>query len=319
MVSREQVRALLYGIAVGDALGLPVELRQRVDLEAKPITDLTGHGTHDQPLGTWSDDTATALGQAEALAERVPAELDKLEADTQEMLLRWYEDAEWTANGAHFDISLSMRSAMMYLESGVQPREMPEYVAHATGNDALVRCLPFALMLVNRPADELPISVITATQLTHPNPQALVASVLAVHLAVALLNGESLAEGIRGLHAHVEGASKAAHLPAEHAERLLPIVEGSITQAEVNEMNASGDALDTLLVSLACLAQTTDYSSAVLKAVNLGDDADTNGALVGGLAALAYGLNNIPGAWVKQIARTAEIGDLADRLALNLA
>ncbi len=61
------IRDVLFGIAVGDALGIPMEFKLRADFENNPVTEMTGYGTHQQPAGTFSDDSSMAFCQAEAL------------------------------------------------------------------------------------------------------------------------------------------------------------------------------------------------------------------------------------------------------------
>lgn len=72
--------------------------------------------------------------------------------------------------------------------------------------------------------------------------------------------------------------------------------------------------MHTLEASIWCLLTTDNFKVAVLKAVNLGDDTDTTGAVTGGLAGLLYGFDNIPINWIKQIAKKDEIENLAQRL-----
>ena len=319
MVNRDHVRALLYGLAVGDALGLPAELRQRAELARNPVTDLVGHGTHDQPAGTWSDDTALALCQAEALAERVPVEVEKFVADMHEMLLRWYEDAEWTARGTHFDLSLAMRTALMYLESGVDPAELPEFVEHAHGNGALVRCLPLALVGRGRTPTEVVELVGAVSSLTHPHPVAKLTAAYGVLLSTHLMAGHAPAAAVAATRADLAQVLASSRPSEATRARLARLLEGELAQRAPDELNAAGDAADCLEVALWCLLNTGDFRSAVLHAANLGDDADSNSALTGGLAGLAYGSAAIPGGWVQQLARSADIAELADRLALSLA
>jgi ADP-ribosylglycohydrolase len=77
--------------------------------------------------------------------------------------------------------------------------------------------------------------------------------------------------------------------------------------------------LHTLEASIWCLLTTDNYKDAVLKAVNLGEDTDTTGAVTGGLAGLLYGLDNIPENWIKQIAKHDDIEELAERLGEKIA
>ena len=77
---------------------------------------------------------------------------------------------------------------------------------------------------------------------------------------------------------------------------------------------SGGYVIESLEASLWCFLQTDSYSNAVLKAINLGHDTDTTGAITGGLAGIYYGKENIPEVWVASIARLQDILNLAERL-----
>ena len=66
---RKQIRDGILGLAVGDALGVPVEFRIRERLKQNPVTGMRAYGTHNQPAGSWSDDTTMALCTLESLAK----------------------------------------------------------------------------------------------------------------------------------------------------------------------------------------------------------------------------------------------------------
>jgi len=72
--------------------------------------------------------------------------------------------------------------------------------------------------------------------------------------------------------------------------------------------------VDTLEAALWCLLKTDSYKTCVLKAVNLGDDADTVGAVAGGLAGIYYGIDNIPRDWIEVIAKREYIKKLSEKL-----
>jgi ADP-ribosylglycohydrolase len=80
-----------------------------------------------------------------------------------------------------------------------------------------------------------------------------------------------------------------------------------------NQIKSTGYVIDTLEASIWCLLTTDNYKDAVLKAVNLGDDTDTTGAVTGGLAGLYYGWYDIPDKWIESIARKNDIENLAHR------
>ena len=67
--SVEEIKAVIFGHAVGDALGVPVEFQTRLTLDADPVTDMRGYGTYPVPAGSWSDDTSMTLCALDALTQ----------------------------------------------------------------------------------------------------------------------------------------------------------------------------------------------------------------------------------------------------------
>jgi len=92
------------------------------------------------------------------------------------------------------------------------------------------------------------------------------------------------------------------------------LLKGDINKLDEKEIESSGYVLHTLEASIWCLMTTNSYQEAVLRAVNLGFDTDTTGAVTGGLAGLLYGYENIPENWLRQIARFDDIENLVERL-----
>ena len=82
----------------------------------------------------------------------------------------------------------------------------------------------------------------------------------------------------------------------------------------MKDIRSTEYVIDTLEASLWCVFNTTNYKDAVLKAVNLGDDTDTVGAITGGLAGIIYGYDTIPSEWLEVLARKDDIIELADKL-----
>jgi len=91
------------------------------------------------------------------------------------------------------------------------------------------------------------------------------------------------------------------------------ILEANIQELPEESINSSGYVIDTLEAGLWCFLNSKSYEETVLKAVNLGDDTDTTGAVAGGLAGLYYGLAGIPERWLNRLARKDDIMDLAQR------
>ena len=126
---KNSLLALLTGLAVGDALGVPVEFRRRGSFR---VTDMQGYGTHNQPPGTWSDDTSLTL----ALADTIRPGKDGCPVleDIAQGFVNWYCHAAYTAHGQVFDIGNATAQAIQRLREGIPPAQAGARGEHENGN-----------------------------------------------------------------------------------------------------------------------------------------------------------------------------------------
>ena len=104
---RGRILGGLWGSLVGDALGVPVEFKDRATVQANPVTDMRENGTHHQPKGTWSDDGALILRTTDSLANH-----QFNLADMGERFVRWMNDGLWAVNGEVFDVGSTTSTAL---------------------------------------------------------------------------------------------------------------------------------------------------------------------------------------------------------------
>jgi ADP-ribosylglycohydrolase len=309
MITNAKVLSGLMGVCVGDALGVPVEFIGRDQLLKSPVTDMSGGGTWDQPAGTWSDDSSLTLCLAECLCEGF-----SLNAIADSFYL-WYTEGYWGAHGEVFDIGNTTLEAIMNWHHGASPVEAGGNQECNNGNGSLMRILPLAYFYQTWNFPELIAKVHQVSCITHGHLRSQMACGIYISIAVQLL------AGLNPKSAYLQGIEKIKPLYStseytsekHHFERVL---SGQIDLLAIEEINSSGYVIDTLEASLWCLINSFSYAQAVLKAVNLGGDTDTTGAVTGGLAGIYYGVENIPTRWIKQIARQQDISDLASRLSL---
>src|SRR5262249_10330133 len=119
----------LWGLAIGDALGLPVEFCSRDDRDRDPVTDFRGHGTHNQPAGTWSDDTSLTLCTVDTLLH---AGEDYRALGRS--FMKWRNAEIWTPHGRVFDIGATTANAIQRLARGVEPVEAGPDDEFSNGN-----------------------------------------------------------------------------------------------------------------------------------------------------------------------------------------
>ncbi len=148
-----QIHGGILGLAVGDALGVPVEFKSREYLHKKPVTDMQGHGTHDQPPGTWSDDTSLTLCLLDSLATKGLKGIGKFEEptpqpfydDIMKRFLSWLDEGKYTPHGNVFDVGVATRKALQKFRNGKKPLECGGKNEQDNGNGSLMRILPMVL------------------------------------------------------------------------------------------------------------------------------------------------------------------------------
>jgi ADP-ribosyl-[dinitrogen reductase] hydrolase len=302
----------LMGVAVGDALGVPVEFNSREELKKNPVTSMAGYGTWNQPPGTWSDDTSMTFCLAESLCKGFSLD------DIADRFCRWYEKAYWSARGEVFDIGNTTYRAIANLRSGKSPLEAGERGENSNGNGSLMRILPMAFLYQKIAFTDLLIKVHQASSITHAHPRCQIACGIYINIAIELLQEANLEK------AYKQGLEKVKEIYqqeifASEIHHFHRVTRGEIGNLQEDEIRSGGYVIDTLEASLWCLLNTSSYSAAVLKAINLGGDTDTTAAVTGGLAGIYYRVENIPQDWVREIARKEDIVDLANRLGANCA
>ena len=294
LLDRQRFRGALLGLAVGDALGTTAEFMPRGTFA--PITDIVGGGPFGLPAGAWTDDTSMALCLAESLVEcRGFDPVDQLER-----YVRWYRGGHLSSTGRCFDIGNATRAALHRFERTREPYP-GDAAPTAAGNGPLMKLAPIPLAFALRPEEAVENAALSA-RTTHGDPRAADA---ARDLAARI---------VRALH----GAGKDAVLAAGAAGDLHPevaaVARGSFRSKVPPEIRGTGFVVDALEAALWALHTTTSFADGALAAVNLGDDADTTGAIYGQLAGAHYGVEAIPAPWRERLILHDEIALLADAL-----
>ncbi|HJA77709.1 MAG TPA: ADP-ribosylglycohydrolase family protein [Candidatus Desulfovibrio gallistercoris] len=294
-------------MAVGDALGVPVEFKKRGTFH---VISMQGYGTHHQPPGTWSDDTSLTL----ALADNLFADGDRPDLECIAWgFTEWYDKAAYTPHGKVFDVGNATAAAIKRLKKGVAPEKAGGADERDNGNGSLMRVAPLAFYMFGiRDAEERFRIVRDVSSLTHAHEW----SVAACYIYVELLNKLRMGRKKKAAYAELreDFARGVPFISKATLAKFVRILENDISLLPEEEIRSSGFVIDTLEAALWCFLTTDNYKDAVLKAVNLGEDTDTTGAVTGALAGLAYGLGSIPREWLDQLAGREEIQRIAIRM-----
>ena len=295
----------MFGHAVGDAIGVPVEFCNRSMLRQCPVTTMMGFGTYDVPAGTWSDDTSMSLCALHSLAK---GNIDYY--DIMDNFEKWYYDNEFTATGVMFDIGNTCAEAIRaYVKLQCRPQYCGSIDEMSNGNGSLMRIHPFVLYAYfNNTADtnDFIDMIKDASSLTHAHSCSVEGCLIYAYILKELLNNpvkESVYNGLEQAKHYVNDGNK-------YYNRLL---NNDIGTYKNEHIKSSGYVVDTLEAAVWCLLTTESYKECVLKAVNLGGDTDTIAAIAGGLAGALYGLDSIPTEWIETLHNKELIENMCNR------
>nr|WP_294301442.1 ADP-ribosylglycohydrolase family protein [uncultured Chryseobacterium sp.] len=311
------VKAGIFGVCVGDALGVPVEFRSRKQLKRSPVTTMRSMGTHHQPAGTWSDDGSLTLCLADSLCNGYDLENMALK------FLQWYNAEIWTPHGRVFDIGIATSQAIHRIGKGTFPTLCGGNSEFDNGNGSLMRILPLAFYIKDLPIEKRFDKVKDVSSITHGHIRSVLACFIYLELILELLKGKDKWEAYRTMQNTVRKFLNFHPICSQdEMDKFHRILELKVGDYELDplytlqeeEISSSGYVLHSLEASLWCFLNSESYSEAVLKAVNLGEDTDTTGAITGGLAGIYYGFENIPEEWVEVLARKEDIEKLCEKL-----
>ena len=297
-------QTILIGTAVGDALGVPVEFEPRSVLKANPVTDMRDYGTHEQPKGTWSDDTSLMLCLAESMVEGL--DINNL----AQKFIAWKNDNLWTPHGWVFDIGIGTRIAIERLENGMKPELAGGFDEMDNGNGSLMRILPLVLHIKDLDIETRFDWTKKISSITHAHVRSVMACFYYLEFAKKIIEGKDKFQAYNELQSELTQYFEQRKINPIEIHKFHRLLNDDISKVEEDNIKSSGYVIDTLEASIWCILTTNNYKDAVLKSVNLGHDTDTTGAVTGGLAALIYGLDNIPNEWINMLARKDDIINL---------
>lgn len=346
----DRIKAIIYGVAVGDALGAPVEFCARGRFprvtEMQPNLNFTSGG-QPLPAGSWTDDASQTLLLAESLLKCCGLN----QIDNLELYTKWWKTGYLSSTGTAsngycgkcFDIGNQTKIALQDFEMTRHP-ETWHTNNSKSGNGSLMRVSPVACYyLARRPgaaglsprANRVYHSYIIqkaglSSKTTHGSPICVDACRYFTSLLIGALLGKSKQEllspqyyrqyfsngpkpyistGVRLLDEQIEENEK-------HLEREIEsIALGGYKTKLVDCISTSGYVVNTLEAVLYCFYKTTSFEEALIMAVNLGDDADTVGAILGALCGAYYGFSAIPPRWTSVVVHPTLLDTFAFKLA----
>lgn len=285
MVLASRVTGVLVGAAIGDALGAPFEFRPAGTYKKRfssPVLggsgELIGGGGFNWAPGEFTDDTQMAMVLAESLL------VNGLRFDPDHVFSSW---REWAADAV--DVGSTTRHALSFESWQDVTHRNPAMTA---ANGALMRVFPLALLDI----DEVLRREWTLQQasLTHAHPDAGFGAWLGVAMMRAAIEESDPFEAL---------SEELEQLPNVSREKFAPLL--SKTWAPSSESIGNGSVWGCLAGAVWAVRGATDYEDAVVRAVNLGDDADTVACVAGAIAGAIFTEQAIPSRWLAYVHGTA--------------
>jgi len=331
-----RIRGSFLGLAVCDALGAPVEFKSRGSFPT--ITSMQPNSTFNLGPGYFTDDTSMALCLAHSLLENG---LVSNSVDQARKYRAWSQTGYQSSAGRCFDIGNLTRDALgvwrhavvvnnQYGPHGVSPDAVKDHEAlqrvqaiinnrfdrdRYSSNGSLMRVLPVGLLF----AQHLPRAARAAAEssrVTHPHPRCILSCALYTILVAQCLQDPNVSKdslvnhisecvaAVKERAARSTSESKSKYASGHFLGRFEPYTTLKNFQDKPEQkIRSTGYVLDTLEAALWAFFTTSSFREGAVKVVNLGGDADTVGAVYGGLAGAFYGDEQIPEEWLQEMKR----------------
>ncbi|GAA5481819.1 ADP-ribosylglycohydrolase family protein [Haloferula sargassicola] len=282
-----QIEGGLWGLLVGDALGVPYEFHPPEEIppfeeiDMIPPMGFPRSYAHIKP-GTWSDDGAQALCLMASLLECFQWSID----DFAMRLLKWSAYGYMAVGGRVFDIGIQTGSALSRFASGRPPHESGLHGERNNGNGSMMRVLPAALLFTG-PDEDLVALAHEQSLVTHRHPRSQVCcSLYCLWARFEMLGSDdpwaAAVSRLRGIY------TSGSQFRRELESVILPAAD--------LPPGGTGYVVDSLH-SARHACRGNDYASIVRAAISLGHDTDTTACLAGGIAGIRHGKNGIPQDW----------------------
>ena len=299
---RDRFRGCLLGLAAGDALGTTLEFKPPGTFE--PIDDMVGGGPFDLQPGQWTDDTSMALCLATSLVERDG--FDPM--DQMQRYVRWVGEGYLSSTGTCFDFGRTVARALAKFIRYHDPYS-GSTDPDSAGNGSLMRLAPVPMWFAGDAAEAITRAA-DSSRTTHAAHEAVDACRYYAGLLVGTLRGVDRDTLLSPRYCPVEGFWERDPLVHE----IDRVAAGSFRFLDPPDIKGTGYVVDALEAALWAFHHSNDFREGALLAVNLGDDADTTGAIYGQIAGAHYGAEAIPASWRNKLTMLTEITTLADQL-----
>lgn len=279
----DQAVGSMLGLAVGDALGCTLEFTKRTPNDTLH-TEIIGGGEFDMAVGSYTDDTCMAMALANSLIEKKCFDPQSIMSE----FTFWYRDGKYAPSGKCDDIGITTSNALQHWETNKLYPYAGRTEINSSGNGGVMRLAPVVIWNRNL-YDNAIVDAVRQSMLTHSSENCVR---YAQVLGAILWKGKLEPDYIPGF--------QLCDLPPDN-----------------DWPDAGGDVMSAMKAAVWAVRGTSTFEDALIKAVNLGGDSDTVGAIAGQIAGRIYGASAFPKRWIDTLINEKEIRSLATQLFNN--
>ena len=287
----------ILGFIIGDALGVPLEFKKREIFKNNKVTDMISNNRIGKK-GVWSDDSSMVIATMKAIID------NKGKIDYESIMnnfILWISNKDFIAIDKAFGIGRTTFFALgrYYNKRYEKITDCGMNGFNYNGNGSLMRILPIAYYSYYKKLndDEIYDLVKDVSSLTHSHKISILGCFIYTLLVIELLSGKEKETAYNNIRKYnYENYFNLDDI--KYYDRLL---KNDISKLDVDDISSMGFIVDTLEAVIWCFINNNSYDKCVIEAINLGNDSDTIGALVGGLSGIYYG--NLTNKWIDSIVK----------------
>lgn len=287
----------VIGLAVGDAIGVPIETYKREELTNNKITKMCGYMAHPFPKGYFSDDTSLTIATLDSISELGYFDYNRI----MDNFVLWYKVGKYTPSNVAFGIGNTCKMAILdYINNGGNAIECGINNINNNGNGSIMRILPAALYCYYKESKNNETYEISKnlSSLTHAHEISVLGCYLMTEYLINLLSEKDKYESYK-----CTANLNLSMFSYDSIKMYKRFLDGSLLSTSENDISSLWYVVDTFESSIYSLINTENYKDAIIKAINLGGDTDTVGAVTGAMAGILYGEKNIPSDWLNDLVK----------------
>ena len=281
----------ILGLAIGEAMGIPLKYNERKKLFKNPVTEMIGNGSYNMPSGTWGEVTSLSLATMDSIIKARGLNYK----DMVTRFCNYMSKAEYTAAGEVFDLD---KTTKMALENFLKSGNIFEGSVSDNGNGSLMRMIPIAFYTYYEMFDdeELYEVVRNTSRLTHASDICIMGCYIYCKFIHLILDGVDKTSAYK----YIKNLTY-ANFTADAKRSYKRFLMTDLDKVDIDYIRSSEYIVDTLEAVIWIVLNTNSFTGAIVGAINLGGDTSTIGGLVGALAGIIYGYDNMPAEFINGI------------------